>query len=34
MKKIIIDTNCLLSFVTDRNVQQQEKISRLFQEAG
>ena len=34
MKKIIIDTNCLISFVTDRNVQQQEKISRLFQEAG
>ena len=34
MKKIIIDTNCLLSFVTDRNLQQQEKISRLFQEAG
>ena len=34
MKKIIIDTNCLLSFVTDRNAQQQEKISRLFQEAG
>jgi predicted nucleic-acid-binding protein len=34
MKKIIIDTNCLISFVTDRNVQQQKKISRLFHEAG
>ena len=34
MKKVIIDTNCLLSFVSDRNLQQQEKISRLFKEAG
>ncbi len=34
MKKLIIDTNCLLSFVTDRNLQQQEKIFRLFQEAA
>ncbi len=33
MKKIIIDTNCLLSFVTDRNMEQQEKVSKLFQEA-
>ncbi len=30
MKKIIIDTNCLLSFVTDRDVNQQEKVSVLF----
>lgn len=34
MKKIVIDTNCLLSFVTDRNPEQQEKISKLFHEAG
>ncbi|MCI5157310.1 MAG: type II toxin-antitoxin system VapC family toxin [Candidatus Electrothrix sp. AUS1_2] len=34
MKKIIIDTNCLLSFVTDRNPDQQEKVARLFQEAA
>lgn len=34
MKKIIIDTNCLLSFVSDRNLQQQKKISSLFKEAG
>lgn len=33
MKKVIIDTNCLLSFVTDRNLEQQEKVSKLFQEA-
>ena len=34
MKKIVIDANCLLSFVTDRNAEQQEKISKLFHEAG
>ncbi|MGX9727969.1 MAG: hypothetical protein ACTFAK_11805 [Candidatus Electronema sp. VV] len=34
MKKVIIDTNCLLSFVTDRNLAQQEKFSKLFQEAA
>ena len=34
MTKFIIDTNCLLSFVTDRNLEQQEKISKLFQQAG
>ncbi len=34
MKKIIIDTNCLISFVSDRNIEQQEKISNLFREAG
>ncbi|MCW5207068.1 PIN domain-containing protein [Desulfobulbus sp. F5] len=33
MKKVILDTNCLLSFVTDRNLEQQEKVSKLFQEA-
>lgn len=30
MKKIIIDTNCLISFVSDRNIEQQEKIADLF----
>jgi len=34
MKKIVIDTNCMLSFVTDRNLEQQEKISKLLHEAG
>ena len=34
MKKIVIDTNCLLSFVTNRNSEQQEKVSNLFHEAG
>lgn len=34
MKKVIIDTNCLLSFVTDRNVAQQEKVSKLFHDAA
>ncbi|MCI5149480.1 MAG: type II toxin-antitoxin system VapC family toxin [Candidatus Electrothrix sp. MAN1_4] len=34
MNKIIIDTNCLLSFVTDRNAEQQERIVKLFQQAG
>ncbi len=34
MKKIVIDTNCLLSFVTDRNLEQQEKVFKLFHEAG
>jgi predicted nucleic acid-binding protein len=34
MNKIIIDTNCLLSFVTDRNQEQQEKVAKLFHQAG
>jgi len=34
MKKIVIDTNCLLSFVTDRNAEQQEKVFKLFHEAS
>mgnify|MGYP001142137897 CR=1 FL=1 len=34
MKTYIIDTNALLSFVTDRNPKQQEKISLLFEQAG
>ena len=34
MKRIIIDTNCLISFVTDRNLEQQQKIARLFADAA
>lgn len=30
MKKVIIDTNCLISFVTDRNPTQQKIIATLF----
>ncbi len=33
MKKIIIDTNCLISFVSDRNPDQQDKIAVLFNHA-
>ena len=31
MKKYIIDTNALISFVTDRNPEQQNKITPLFE---
>lgn len=34
MKQYIIDTNALVSFVTDRNISQQEKIAGLFQQAA
>lgn len=34
MKTFIIDTNALLSFVTDRNLKQQEKVSVLFEMAA
>lgn len=33
MKKIVIDTNCLISFVSNRNPGQQEKIATLFNKA-
>jgi len=33
MKKIIIDTNCLISFISDRNPGQQEKVALLFNKA-
>ena len=33
MKIYVVDTNALLSFVTDRNPDQQQKIARLFDEA-
>ena len=32
MKKYIIDTNALISYVTDRNLDQQKKIGKIFQE--
>lgn len=34
MKKYIIDTNALISFVTDRNPAQQEKIAHFFEQAA
>ena len=34
MKKYIIDTNALISFVTDRNQDQQQKIAPLFESAA
>lgn len=34
MKKYIIDTNALISFVTDRNVAQQEVVAPLFEAAS
>jgi len=34
MKQIIIDTNCLISFVTDRDLTQQQKIARLLTDAA
>ncbi len=34
MKNVIIDTNSLVSFVTDRNPDQQEKAAQLFENAA
>jgi predicted nucleic acid-binding protein len=34
LKNIIIDTNSLISFVTDRNPAQQDKIADLFDSAA
>ena len=34
MKKYIIDTNALISFVTDRNLTQQEIVAPLFEAAS
>jgi len=34
MKKIIIDTNFIISFVTDRNLDQQSKTAELFESAS
>lgn len=34
MKEILVDTNVLVSFLTDRNEEQQEKASALFEVAA
>lgn len=34
MKNVIIDTNTLISFVTDRNLDQQQKVAGLFEQAS
>ncbi len=34
MKRYVIDTNALISFVTDRNPEQQQKIALLFESAA
>jgi len=34
MRKLVIDTNALISFVTDRNPVQQEKIAAVFEESA
>ena len=34
MKRYIIDTNALISFITDRNIDQQKRISSLFEESS
>ena len=34
MKRYIIDTNALVSFITDRNIEQQKRISIIFEEAA
>ena len=34
MKKVIIDTNILLSFLTDRNLAQQDTAAKIFNDAA
>ena len=34
MKKYVIDTNAMISFVTDRNLEQQEKITPFFESSA
>jgi predicted nucleic acid-binding protein len=34
VRKCIIDTNALISFVTDRNLEQQEKITKIFDDGA
>jgi predicted nucleic-acid-binding protein len=34
VKQYVIDTNALISFVTDRNPEQQAKISKIFRTAA
>jgi predicted nucleic acid-binding protein len=33
MKRVVIDTNVLISFVTDRNLEQQAQAARIFESA-
>ena len=33
MRKVMIDTSCLISFISDRNLDQQMRIASLFNEA-
>ncbi len=34
MRALVIDTNALISFVTDRNLDQQKRISTIFDDAA
>lgn len=34
MKKYVIDTNCLISFVTDRNTDQQQRMAAVLEAAS
>jgi predicted nucleic acid-binding protein len=34
MNRILIDTNVVISFLTDRNLRQQEQAARLFEDAS
>jgi predicted nucleic acid-binding protein len=34
MKKLVLDTNVLISFLTDRNLAQQEKAAEIFSQAA
>jgi len=34
VRRYVIDTNALISFVTDRNLEQQQKIAPLFESAA
>lgn len=34
MNRIVLDTNVVISFLTDRNLEQQELAARLFQDAS
>lgn len=34
MKRVVLDTNVLVSFLTDRNAEQQEQASALFEAAS
>ncbi len=34
MKRVVVDTNVLISFLTDRNAEQQAQASELFEAAA